>query len=835
MHRRSQAVSLALSLLLAVSLASLALADDAHPQLVRVPLDGGVTAQRLRDAGFDVIEEHSGEVLVLEWATDAGKLEALGARRILVDADPGRTAAERAKAEFAIHPRLPGRMVKSAVRPDGIYRTEVLPPFGSGSMGGYWTLAEVKMKLDDLVANDTQDLVANAVDSIGTTRQNRPVWGLKLGKAVAGPDTRPVAYFSAITHAREPEGMQALFYFVDDLLSKYGTDPTATYLLDHRVIYICPVVNPDGYERNRTTNPNGGGFWRKNLRDNDNNGIINTQDGVDINRNYGFQWGLSPGSSNQRTADDYRGPSAFSEPETQAQRNICSLLQPITGLSFHTYADVLVHPWGYTETATVDSMKFYEWDDDMSMSTGYHTGLGPRVLYPVSGEFNDWCYGDVVLKPRMYSWTPEVGGPGDGFWPAPSRIVPLARENLRHCYYVASIAGPYARIESFSLQEGLLNAGYHAHLSVRARNKGQTGVAGPNLIGTLSSLSAGASVIQPTLGFPDLASFQSADPTGGATFEIAADDTVTPGRLLRFRLDFTADDGYFSRDTVEIVCGTPTVLVNDDASAGTGLWTTTTWGTENIDVSHPGPYFADSPNANYTDSSNRIFTLTAPLNLTAGVHAYALWNTRWEFEQDYDCGLFEASLNGTTWTPIGSQGTSLGDPAGQGTQPIGQPVFEGARHLWRGERSDLSAFTGGAATGVRLRYRVLSDVGTVYDGFRVDDVRVHLYDPAQQPLPVAVGNATSRGWALAMPSPNPAQSRVRLAFDVPAPGPVRLDVLDVQGRRVRTIDNGWLAAGRYEHGWDARDDSGRPVAAGMYVIRLSGAATTLTRRCVVMR
>ena len=81
---------------------------------------------------------------------------------------------------------------------------------------------------------------------------------------VTGPDTRPVAFYNALTHAREPEGMQALFYFVDDLLSKYGSDPTATYLLDQRRIYICPVVNPDGYVYSWTTER----FWRKNRRDN---------------------------------------------------------------------------------------------------------------------------------------------------------------------------------------------------------------------------------------------------------------------------------------------------------------------------------------------------------------------------------------------------------------------------------------------------------------------------------------------------------------------------------------------------------------------------------------
>ena len=62
--------------------------------------------------------------------------------------------------------------------------------------------------------------------------------------------------------------MQALFYFIDDLLAGYGTDPWKTYLLDHRRIEICPVVNPDGYQRNVDTYVSSGGttfgFWRKN-------------------------------------------------------------------------------------------------------------------------------------------------------------------------------------------------------------------------------------------------------------------------------------------------------------------------------------------------------------------------------------------------------------------------------------------------------------------------------------------------------------------------------------------------------------------------------------------
>src|SRR5439155_3958992 len=123
---------------------------------------------------------------------------------------------------------------------------------------------------------------------------------------------------------------------VDDLLTRYGSDPFATSLLDHRQIYVVPLVNPDGYKVNEDAYAASGGlsfgFWRKNTRDNDGNGMFDADsDGVDINRNYGYQWGLNDeGSSPDVTADNYRGPGPFSEPETQVERAIVNALRPKT-------------------------------------------------------------------------------------------------------------------------------------------------------------------------------------------------------------------------------------------------------------------------------------------------------------------------------------------------------------------------------------------------------------------------------------------------------------------------------------------------------------------------
>lgn len=825
------------TLVFAIALAAPALAAPARaPRLVRITFGPTVSLQTLREVGLDVVNVKGTQWAdVLDWPGDEERFARLGVPVELLDADPGRTMLERAEAELGAGA---GRRTHEGTRINGGTRGQTAPPVGGGSLGGFWTLDEVKMKLDDLVANDVNDVVADRIDTLGYTLQGRPVWGLRLGKTVVGPDTRPVAFFNALTHAREPGGMQALLYFVDNLLGRYGADPIATTLLERRRIYIVPVVNPDGYRFNQRLRDSLGSFgmWRKNLRDNDADGVTDPGEGVDINRNYGEKWGFNNvGSSGTPTSDVYRGSSAFSEPETRIQRDIVTLLQPRVGLSFHTFSDLLVHPWGWTTQGTNDSLKFQEWSDELSLENGYTAGPGPRILYEVNGEFNDWAYGDTLTKPRAFTWTPEVGSPSDNFWPAPSRIVPLAIENLRACYTVAEIAGPWVKAERTTIVEGALNAGNLAHLAIRARNIGSLGSAGPGLTAQLTAIDPEVEELSGPIPYPTLGSLQSGDADAGGTFLVAAVDTITPGRKVRFRVDFTAPDGFFSRDTIEIVVGTPTVVLNEPSNnfvnwnIGGG-----SWGSVANDPNHPSRYFADSPFGRYQGSLTNPILLKNPLNLSQGVHAWLFFENKWQFESDYDTAVLEASRNNSTWTTLASRGTT----ASNSTSLVGtgRQVFDGTRWLWRADRVDLSGFAGGTASdSVWLRLRVLSDAGFELDGFAFDSMRVVVYDPAAQPAPVAVDRSASTSrLEFAAPWPNPARGLVRFEFALPREGRVRLEVLDVQGRRVALLANGVLAAARYVRGWDLRDDAGRAAAPGVYLARLSGDVGDAVRRIVVL-
>ena len=150
----------------------------AEPRLVRVQLGPSQGIATLLEAGLDVIESHGDrDATILAWPGDDGTLARLGLRTEVLDEHPGRTAARRSKAELEGRPAPVLKRVQSAIRPDGVFRTEGYPPFGSGSMGGFWTTAEIKSKLDDLVASDANDVVANKIDTVGTTHLGPPDLG----------------------------------------------------------------------------------------------------------------------------------------------------------------------------------------------------------------------------------------------------------------------------------------------------------------------------------------------------------------------------------------------------------------------------------------------------------------------------------------------------------------------------------------------------------------------------------------------------------------------------------------------------------------------------------
>ncbi|MGE5601559.1 MAG: M14 family zinc carboxypeptidase, partial [Nitrososphaerales archaeon] len=159
-------------------------------------------------------------------------------------------------------------------------------------------------------------------------------------------------------------------------------------------------------------------LWRRNLRDNNGDGQITIADGVDLNRNFADHWGYDDeGSSGDPANDTYRGPAPASEPETQAVVNMVQSQNFKFVLSYHTYGDLILYPWGWqVQTPSLDDPIFVAQAGtdanpavyDTLAGHGYDPGVGAD-LYTTNGEFTDWTYGSLGIP----SQTIEVTDGGD--------------------------------------------------------------------------------------------------------------------------------------------------------------------------------------------------------------------------------------------------------------------------------------------------------------------------------------------------------------------------------------------------------------------------------------
>jgi len=230
----------------------------------------------------------------------------------------------------------------------------------------------------------------------------------------------------------------SLTYFMQYILSKYGTDPEITCLINNREMYFVPCANPDGYVYNQTTNPAGGGFWRKNRRTNGDGSF-----GVDLNRNFSYMWGIdASGSSPIPSAEDYRGPSAASEPEIAAIQNFINANQLTIALNNHTYGNKMILPFTYNSSQTNNEPHYNNLAAALVADNGYQYGKQFQMLgYNANGTADDWMYGSRGL----YSFTVETGHEMDGFWPVQSKIISICEKNLDLNITAAWSSGNYLK------------------------------------------------------------------------------------------------------------------------------------------------------------------------------------------------------------------------------------------------------------------------------------------------------------------------------------------------------------------------------------------------------
>ena len=260
--------------------------------------------------------------------------------------------------------------------------------------------------------------------TIGKTVRGEDIVALKVTRDARRirDGRRPATLFVASQHGNEwitPEMVRRLARHVID---GYRTDPTITELVDATELWFVPVANPDGYDFTFTP---GNRLWRKNLRDNDGDGRITANDGVDLNRNYPTKWGYDDeGSSPDGGSQAYRGTRPASEPETQALDRLMARVGFEFLVNYHSASESVLYGTVWQVATPTPDDALYEaivGDNATPAVPGY--GSGPSAdLYTGNGILDEHAhleYGTLgVLVEMSTCQTASASDPTDTWEPA---------------------------------------------------------------------------------------------------------------------------------------------------------------------------------------------------------------------------------------------------------------------------------------------------------------------------------------------------------------------------------------------------------------------------------
>ncbi len=579
--------------------------------------------------------------------------------------------------------------------------------FETGSMGGYFTWQEMLAILDEMKSL-FPDLISTK-QAIGEelSYEGRPIHWVRISDNPDMDENEPEVLYTALHHAREPGSLTQLIFYMWYLLENYDTDDQVRFLIENTEMYFIPCVNPDGYVYNQVNNPEGGGLWRKTRVENGDG-----SHGVDINRNYGYQWGYdNEGSSENPLSETYRGSGAFSEPETRAVRDFCNDHQFQIALNYHTHGDLLVHPWSYSNSYTPDHETFSQMARALTAENQYRTGITSETVgYEVNGDSDDWMYGDTDAKPAIFSFTPEVGSSG-GFWPAEDQIIPNCQKTMLMNLNTAALVHRFGVLND--INSTVINNSQTTFYYTLRRIGLQAGSLEVNLIPISDNVLIDDGPQSHELELNELVE---------GAFPITLDPGIQNGDTILLYLSLNTG-AYAKGDTLSkiFIHNPPTFFSSCDNLEGWNV-PTGNWSVIPTDYFSAPSSITDSPNGVYSNNVADHIELDQSV-LLDGTFQKAMLNFRakWAIEPEYDYAQVAISVNGNEYIPLCG---SFSKP-GTNYQDEGNPIYDGFQQEWVEETIDITEYVE-QGDQVNIRFSMVTDGYLQEDGFYFDDVRILL-------------------------------------------------------------------------------------------------------------
>ncbi len=504
--------------------------------------------------------------------------------------------------------------------------------------------------------------------------------------------------------------------------------------------------------------------------------------------------------------------------------------------SFHTYSDLTLYPWGYTTADTPDHAIFVEMAAAMTQFNGYTSGQPGEVLYDVCGGSFDWDYGQQDEHTRIFGFTNEIGD--TGFWPTDGERQGLFDENLWPALYLIAVAGDL-RGPSFVHQPAPFQAPDLGAQSIVVTVLGFGGATiDPGSVMLQWRTVGGAWTTQALVatGNPDEYAGSIAQVADGTTVEYyleAGDVFGYTGTAPRGAPDvfFSYEVGTSFDHAMEADRGWRAGAPDDDATSGLWVRVDPVGTTYDGNPVQPEDDHSDAgtmawitgqhvagQSAGYADVDGGRTTLYSPVYDLTGGQNVAIRYWRWYTNNtgnnpDEDFWDVELSNDGgQTWTTVEHTDASNAE--------------------WLEQQLDLADYH--AVPGqVQLRF-VASDLiagslveAGVDDFLIVGDFGDITAAPDEIPSALAVDLSVA---------PNPFNPLTNVRFRLTGGGATQLGVFDLHGRLVKSLVREVLPAGEHSVRWNGRDALGRPVASGVYFVRLlTPEGQALSRKLLLAR
>lgn len=644
--------------------------------------------------------------------------------------------------------------------------------FNLGSMGGYLTYQEMLDELDQMQAlypnlitqkENISTFLTNGQPDNSTTP---PIGGngikwVKISDNPNSSEAEPQILYSAVHHAREPASLSQLIFYMWYLLENYDSNPEIQSIINNTELYFVPVVNPDGYLYNEKTDPNGGGFWRKNRF----NGH-----GVDNNRNYDYfingnpangMWG-GQGTSTDPGSEVYAGSGPFSEVENQAMKWFVENHSFVMAFNNHTSGDLLLYPYGYDNNMLTPDNSLYEGISAELVSQNSFANILSSELYPAAGDSDDFMYGTVLTHDKIFAFTPEIG---PSFWPPSNQIEGICKGMMYLNTTAAKMVNNFATVKDTSPQYLGNQTTINSSFDVKRLGVSGTG----NFTVSINPLSTNITSVGSPINFTGLEILQLAD----GIIQYTLDSSIAIGDEVSFEL--IINNGSFdTKTTLTKKFGSLSTLFEDLGDSVTDNFVNDGWGTTTATFVSPSSSITESPNGNYSNNANETITLATAVDLTTAIGANVTFNAKWDIENNYDYTQFEVSTdNGSNWIPQCGMYTNEG--SSNNAQPTGEPLYDGTQSDWVLEQIDLGDYLGET---ILVRFQFRSDTNFRADGFYFDDLKVNILN---ENLGVVDSEIT-----LFNLNPNPVKDILNITTPLDS---YSFEVYNIQGQLIETVKN----------------------------------------------